>query len=56
MVVDDRVVVEIKSTEVLPPMARRQAVNYLRATTLEVALLLHFAPEPRFYRMVQSNK
>ena len=56
MIVDEKVVVEIKSTEILPPMARRQVVNYLRATTLEVALLLHFGPEPKFYRMVQSNK
>jgi len=56
MIVDKRVVVEIKSTEILPPMSKRQVVNYLRATTLEVALLLHFGPEPKFYRMVQSNK
>ena len=56
MIVDDKVVVEIKSTEVIPPMSHQQVVNYLRATTLEVALLLHFGPEPKFYRMVQSNK
>ena len=55
MIVDGSVVVEIKSTEVLPSMARRQAVNYLKATTLEVALLLHFGPEPKFYRVVQSK-
>ena len=56
VVVDEKVVVEIKSSEVLPPMAQRQVVNYLKATSLEVALLLHFGPEPRFYRMVHSNK
>jgi GxxExxY protein len=56
MVVDERVVVEITSTEVLPPMAQRQAVNSLKATSHEVALLLHFGPAPKFYRMVQSNK
>ena len=55
MIVEERVVVEIKSTEVLPPMARRQAANYLRATTLEVALILHFGPEPKFHRIIQSN-
>ena len=55
MIVDEKVVVEIKSTEVLPRMARRQAANYLRATTLEVALILHFGPEPEFYRIIQSN-
>jgi GxxExxY protein len=56
VIVEERVVVEIKSTEVLPPMAKRQVVNYLKATSLEVALLLHFGPEPKFYRMVQSRK
>lgn len=56
IIVDERVVVEIKSSQTLPPMSQRQVVNYLRATSLEVALLLHFGPEPRFYRMVQSSK
>lgn len=55
MLVDNRVVVEIKSTEILHRSAHRQLLNYLRATALEVGLLLHFGPEPRFYRVVQSN-
>lgn len=55
LVVDDRVVVEVKSSPVLPPTARRQTLNYLRATSLEVALLLHFGPAPRFYRLVSSK-
>jgi GxxExxY protein len=49
-VVDDRVVVELKATEVLAPHARAQLFNYLRATNLEVGLLLHFGPKPRVYR------
>jgi GxxExxY protein len=56
MIVDEKVVVEIKSTHILPPTAKRQTLNYLRATTLEVALLLHFGPQARFYRFVQSNQ
>ena len=52
MVVDDKVMVEIKSTEMLHPKARRLTLNYLRSTTLEVALLLHFGPEAHFYRFV----
>ncbi len=55
MFVDEKVVVEIKSTELLPPFARRQTLNYLRATTLQVALLLHFGPRAKFYRLVQST-
>src|SRR5215207_9009288 len=45
MLVDHKVVVEIKSTDQLPPTAKRQLYNYLRATKLEVGLLLHFGPE-----------
>jgi len=56
MLVDDRIVVEIKSTPVLAPTAQRQLFNYLRGTSLEVGLLLHFGPEPRFYRLVSSRK
>jgi len=56
MIVDDRVVVEIKSTEVLAPTAQRQLLNYLRATSFQVGLLLHFGPKPRFSRLVHSHK
>lgn len=52
MVVDDKVMVEIKSTETLHPKARRLTLNYLRSTPLEVGLLLHFGVEARFYRFV----
>ena len=55
MIVDEKVVVEIKSTYVLPPTAKRQTLNYLRSTNLEVALLLHFGPDARFHRLVQST-
>lgn len=55
MVVDEKLVVEIKSTVELPKPAHRQLFNYLRATKLEVGLLLHFGLEPRFHRLVCSN-
>ena len=55
MIVDEKVVVEVKSTALLPPTAERQTLNYLRATNLEVALILHFGAQPKFYRLVSSN-
>lgn len=55
MLVDDRVVVELKSTAVLPPFAERQLLNYLRGTHLEVGMLLHFGPRPMFKRVVHFN-
>ena len=56
MVIDEKLVVEIKSGYELHPAATRQVYNYLRATSLEVGLLLHFGPEPRFYRLYCANK
>jgi GxxExxY protein len=56
MVVDDKVVVEAKSTLELHKDARRQVLNYLRAANLEIGLLFHFGPEPRFYRFFSANK
>ena len=52
MIVDERLLVEAKSTQDLHKSASRQVFNYLRATRLQVGLLLHFGPEPRFYRLV----
>jgi GxxExxY protein len=56
MIVDEKLVVEIKSTQELHRAADRQVYNYLRATRLEVGLLLHFGPEARFYRLIHRNK
>ena len=55
MVVDDILVVEAKSTEVLRPGAKRQLVSYLKGARLPVGLLLHFGPEARVYRVVNTT-
>jgi GxxExxY protein len=56
MVIDDRVIVESKATERLSPSAGPQLIGYLRATTFQVGVLLHFGPHPKFYRFVDSMK
>ena|SRR5688572_3489313 len=56
MIVDERLVVETKAGIDAPKAAERQLLNYLRATNLEVGLLLHFGPEARFHRVVSTNK
>ena len=56
MLVDGRLVIEIKSTELLSAAAKRQLFNYLCGTGLSVGLLLHFGPEPRFYRLVHTAR
>ena len=52
MVVDDVLVVEGKSTYKLPERATRQLYNYVRAMNVDVALLLHFGPDPQFFRVM----
>lgn len=56
MVVDDKLVVEIKSTYRLHRAAPRQLYSYLKATHLEVGLLLHFGPTPAFFRLICRNR
>jgi GxxExxY protein len=55
MIVDEKLVVETKATADLHKSAPRQVYNYLKATTLDVGLLLHFGPEPAFYRLVSHR-
>jgi GxxExxY protein len=52
MIVDGRIVLELKSTEVLPPYARRQLFNYPHCTRQQIGLLLHCDPKPKFDRQV----
>jgi GxxExxY protein len=54
-VVRDRVVVELKSTEVLSDAHRKQVLNLLRSSSIEVGLLLHFGPRASFERIAYSN-
>jgi len=56
MIVDEKVVVETKAGSKLNEFAPRQLYNYLRATNLEVGLLLHFGPKAAFHREVCPNK
>ncbi len=54
-VVEGKVILEIKSTWKLHPDAPRQLRSYLRATNIEVGLLLHFGPKAKFYRLYAPN-
>jgi hypothetical protein len=55
LLVERRVAVEVKSTEVLAPVAKRQLLSYLCASTLDVGLLLHFGPKASFHRLVSPR-
>jgi GxxExxY protein len=54
--VEGRVVVEVKATEILSHANQRQLLNCLSASVHEVGLLLHFGPKVHFDRFVHTNK
>lgn len=55
LLVSNLVIVEVKSVEKLHPAHEAQLINYLKATDIEVGLLLNFGEKPEFRRKVFSN-
>ncbi len=57
LLVDDKVVIELKAAKAISPDHEAQLLNYLKATGLEVGLLLNFGPKAEFRRKVftQNN-
>ena len=56
LIVGNAVVAELKAARVLEPIHEAQLLNYLRASELEVGLLLNFGPAPKIKRMVFANE
>jgi GxxExxY protein len=55
VVVEDRVLLEIKATNALQAFDEAQTLNYLRASPIEVALLMNFGPKREVKRRVLTN-
>lgn len=56
IVVNDRLIVELKAREALSEAHEAQLVNYLRATHIEIGLLFNFGKVPEFKRKYFSNQ
>jgi GxxExxY protein len=56
MLIEGRVLVETKSSAAIGEADNRQLFNYLRASKLAVALLLHFGPKPSYKRFVWTGR
>jgi len=52
---DNKVIVEIKAIKRLAKENEAQLLNYLKATDVEVGLLLNFGPEPEVKRKAFNN-
>ncbi len=55
LLVEDKIILEIKSSKNLTIDHEAQLLNYLKATSIEVGLLLNFGPDPQIRRKVFSN-
>src|SRR5262245_29335045 len=52
LIVEGRVIIEVKSAEALCEAHEAQLLNYLKATEIEVGLLLNFGMRPAFRRKI----
>jgi GxxExxY protein len=55
LVVNGSVLIETKSCKDIGDTERRQLLNYLRATEMQVGLLFHFGPKPKFERLISPK-
>ena len=55
ILVNNKVIVEIKAAAKLVPENEAQLLNYLKATDVEVGLLLNFGPKPEIRRKAFDN-
>jgi len=56
LMVNPQVLVELKTARTLEPAHEAQLLHYLRATEIEVGLLLNFGPQARFRRLLFDNE
>lgn len=55
IVVNDKVILELKATDKIKPIHEAQLINYLKATRVEVGLIFNFGIRAEFVRKVYSN-
>jgi GxxExxY protein len=55
LLVENTIILELKATDLIVNEYENQLLNYLRATNIEVGLLLNFGIKPQFKRKVFDN-
>jgi GxxExxY protein len=55
LIVEGLVIIELKCGEGINEAHEAQLLNYLKATEIEVGLLLNFGPKPQFRRKIFTN-
>jgi GxxExxY protein len=55
LIVDNTIILELKATECLVEEHELQLINYLKATGIEIGLLLNFGKKPEIHRKIFTN-
>lgn len=55
LVVENKVLIEVKAVDAIASTHNAQLLNYLRATRLPIGLLFNFGPSPQFRRLVRTR-
>jgi GxxExxY protein len=56
IVVGDFVIIELKAAENICEEHEYQLINYLKATDIQIGLLLNFGKKPEFRRKIFQNR
>ena len=56
MIVNRKVILELKAAECLVKEYELQLINYLKATDIEIGLLLNFGKKPEIRRKIFTNE
>ena len=55
ILVDNKVILEIKAAETIAKEHEYQLINYLKATKIEIGLVLNFGKKPEFKRKISTR-
>jgi GxxExxY protein len=55
LIIDDSITLELKACECLMDEHQAQLLNYLKATKVEIGILLNFGVVPEFKRLIYTN-
>ena len=55
IIVEDKIILELKAAEAICEEHEFQLINYLKATNIEVGLLLNFGKKPEIRRKIFTN-
>ncbi len=56
LIVENKIILELKAVNKIIPIYEAQLINYLKATEIEVGFIMNFGHKPEFIRRVFNNE